>query len=109
MENVFAQGNGFNAIESIFQQQQKPMSPTVSVKDICQAQDAENEPQTPKVELNSMIELLKALEKDSQSEQFVSEIRKNLREAALVEFITQIGSPQFVLSTSFQVNFNHLK
>jgi hypothetical protein len=111
MENVFAQGNGFSAIESIIQQQQTPTSPTIPVKDASSIPvqtsinaDDNNDQQAPKIDLHSMIELLKSLDQDSQSEKFVAEVRKNLREAALIQLVDQMGSASFILTNAFQVS-----
>jgi hypothetical protein len=63
--------------------------------------EVDQTPQLTKIDLHSTIELLKSLDQDSQYEKFVTEIRKNLRDTALTELISQI-SPDVILSTAFQ-------
>lgn len=82
---------------------QNAVSPTLSTQLFgCKEEpNVQVDAEPAKVDLHSLIVMLKTLEQDSQTNKLANAFRKNLQEAAFLELVSQIGPN--ILTPAFQV------
>jgi hypothetical protein len=93
VENAFSQNNSFTAIQqNLLRKSSLPVEKNIVV------------PQIPLtgINLHALILAIQALDQNGQSDEFISNCRRNLRDIALVELFGQFGS-NFIQSSAFQV------